>query len=126
MRLRFSQFSLHPGACAIWAAAAFLIFPPYLDASTIHGEAKFLGTLPASRPIHVSKDQDYCGQTLPNESTLVGPGQGLKNVVVYLEKAPEAPAPSPSDKENLLDNNGCRIAPRVLAMRWGEAEKATR
>ena len=68
----------------------------------------------------MSKDQDYCGRTLPNEGTLIGPGQGLKNVVVYLEKAPEAPAPSPADKENLLDNNGCRMAPRVMAIRLGE------
>ena len=118
--LRLCQFSLHPGACAIWAASAFLVISPSVSASTISGEAKFLGPVPNSHPIRVSKDQDYCGQTLPNEGTLIGPGQGLKNVVVYLEKAPEAPAPFPRDKENLLDNNGCRMTPRVMAIRLGE------
>ncbi len=109
----------------IGAASALLVLPPSGNATTIDGEAKFIGAPPHLSPIRVSKDQDYCGQTLPNESYLIGPGRGLKNVVVYLERAPESPAPSLQEKENLLDNNGSRMAPRVRRAaigRGGESE----
>ena len=69
--------------------------------------------------VKVTKDQDYCGETLPNETYMVETNGGLKNVVVFLESAA---ALSPADplKENIMENTGCRYAPRVLAMRKGE------
>lgn len=72
MGLRFSQLPLHLiAASAVWAAAAFLVLPPSIKAATIPIEAQFLGMLPDHRPIQVSKDQDYCGQTLANETKIV-------------------------------------------------------
>ena len=96
----------------------FLWTQPGAHAGTISGEARFNGALPDQPVIQLSKDQDYCGRTLPNESYLIGPNRGLKNVVIYIDRPPGQPVAS--RKENILDNQGCRFAPRVLAMAWGE------
>jgi hypothetical protein len=63
--------------------AAFLAIRPETQAASITGEVTFLGAAPSRPPIRVTKDQDYCGETISDESYLIGPGQGLKNVVVY-------------------------------------------
>jgi len=89
------------------------------SAGTITGEVKFVDSLPKLVPIKITKDQDYCGETLPNETYLVEAAGGLKNVVVFVESAPNGKAADPQ-KENFLYNDGCRYAPRVLAFQKGE------
>ena len=89
------------------------------SAGSINGEVKFNDTPPKLAAIKVTKDQDYCGETLPNEIYLIGPGGGLANVVVFIESAPVTATADPQ-KINILENNGCRYAPRILAMQRGE------
>jgi hypothetical protein len=55
---------------------------------SIVGEVRFTNAPPQLVPIRVTKDQDYCGDTLPNEIYLVDSNGGLKNVVVFIESAP--------------------------------------
>ena len=88
-------------------------------AGTISGEVKFTDVQPKLSPIKVSKDQDYCGEILPNETYLIDANGGLKNVVVFLEAAAVASAADPQ-KLNQVENNGCVYAPRIIAMRKGE------
>ena len=90
-----------------------------ISAGTITGEVKFVDSLPKLVPIKITKDQDYCGETLLNETYLVEAAGGLKNVVVFVESAPNGKAADPQ-KENFLYNDGCRYAPRVLAFQKGE------
>ena len=66
-----------------------------------------------------SKDQDYCGETLPNETYLIGSDGALQNVVVFIEASPTGAAGDPR-KENILNNTGCRYSPRILALQKGE------
>ena len=49
------------------ALSAFLIAftVPNVHAGSIMGEVKFTDAAPKLAPINVSKDQDYCGETLP-------------------------------------------------------------
>lgn len=89
------------------------------DAGTITGDVKWIDSLPKSAPIKVTKDQDYCGETLSNETYLIDANSGLKNVVVFLVAAPST-APADPQKLNLIENTGCRYAPRVIAMQKGE------
>jgi hypothetical protein len=96
----------------------FLNFASLLNAGTIAGNVKFPGAVPDLKPIQVSKDHDYCGLTLPDNSLLLGGGGGLKNAVVYIE-APGIHR-APSNKENILDTDGCSFVPRVTAMALGE------
>jgi Polysaccharide lyase family 4, domain II len=87
-------------------------------AGSIAGEVKFADAPPKLSAIKVTKDQDYCGQSVPNESYLMDSNGGLRNVVVFIEVSSiSGQAPQ---KENILDNNGCRFSPRVLAIRKGD------
>jgi hypothetical protein len=106
------------GAAALCAAALFGQVPP-TGAGTIYGEVKFIDPPPKLAPVVVSKDQDYCGETLPNETYAIDPVGGLKNVVVFIEGAPASNIPN-AQKLNVIENLGCRYAPRIHAMRNGE------
>jgi hypothetical protein len=103
---------------ALSAILLLLNSPLISEAATIVGVVHFNGPTPSLRPIQVSKDQDYCGQTLPDESLLISGAGGLKNVVVSID----APAirPAFSTKINYFDTNGCSFVPRVSAMMLGE------
>jgi len=92
------------------------------NAGSIKGEVKYNDAPPKATSIKVTKDQDYCGETLPNEIYLVDSGGGLANVVVFIEAAP-ATTIADAQKVNTLENNGCRYAPRILAMQRGERLK---
>jgi hypothetical protein len=101
--------------------AALFSLQANAQAASIRGEVNFVGNLLPERPlIRVTKDQDYCGVTLPDEGFLVGSSRGLKNVVVHVEESSTQPARKGNVKENVLENRGCRFVPRVMAMRWGE------
>mgnify|MGYP003577071653 FL=1 len=91
-------------------------------AGSIVGEVKFIDEPPKTAAIKVSKDQDYCGDTLPNETYLVGSDNALKNVVVFIETTSSTVVGNPQ-KENILNNTGCRYSPRILAMQKGEKLK---
>lgn len=91
-------------------------------AGSITGEVKFVNESPKAAPVKVSKDQDYCGDTLSNETYLIGSDDALKNVVVFVEVASSAAAADPQ-KENILNNTGCLYSPRILAMQKGEKLK---
>jgi hypothetical protein len=97
----------------------FLLFANRADGGSITGEVKFSGAPPKLPLIVVSKDQDYCGELLPNETYLIDFNGGLRNAVVFLDAAPTG-VPVDSQKLNLIENNGCRYFPRVLAMQKGE------
>ena len=106
------------------AVAAFLSSLTFADthAGAIVGEVRFTDAPPKLPVVKVSKDQDYCGETLPNETYLIDPNGGLKNVVVFIESVPVGKAADPQ-KENFLYNDGCRYVPHVMAFRLGEKLK---
>lgn len=89
-----------------------------LDAATITGEVKFTAERPKLLPVRVSKDQDYCGETLANESYLIDSSGGVANVVVFIEAGPFVAADP--KKLNVIENNGCRYTPRISAIQKGE------
>ena len=102
-----------------FTGAATLIMVACVHAGAIVGEVKFTDAPPQLKPIKVTKDQDYCGETLPNEIYLIEANGGLKNAVVFLESAPPGKQADPQ-KENFLYNDGCRYAPHVMAFQRGE------
>jgi hypothetical protein len=99
--------------------AVYFVAPVNVDGGTITGDVTFVDSAPTLTPVKVTKDQDYCGETLPNETYLVDANGGLKNVVVFLE-ATQLAVPVDPQKLNIIENTGCRYAPRILAMQKGE------
>ena len=86
---------------------------------SITGGVRFSDDPPKLPAVKVTKDQDYCGETLPNETYVIDSNGGLKNVVVFIESAPPGKA-ADTQKENFLYNEGCRYVPRVMALQRGE------
>ena len=104
------------------ASMIAMVIVAAVQAGSIIGEVKFTVVPPKLQSVKVSKDQDYCGETLPNETYLIEANGGLKHVVVFIESAPPV-TPADPQKENFLYNDGCRYAPRVMAMHRGERLK---
>ena len=99
--------------------AALLTSVGDVRGATVLGEVKFTETPPKLAGVKVTKDQDYCGVVLPNDSYLIDPNGGLKNVVVFIEAAPVI-TPADPQKLNVIENSGCRYVPRIHAMQKGE------
>ena len=108
-----------------WNCASHDLFHSYLQRGACridYREVKFVDESPKAAAVKVSKDQDYCGETLPNETYLVGSDGALKNVVVFIETTSSTAVAEPQ-KENILNNTGCLYSPRILAMQKGEQLK---
>jgi Polysaccharide lyase family 4, domain II len=99
--------------------AALLTSVGDVRGATVLGEVKFTETPPKLAGVKVTKDQDYCGEVLPNDSYLIEPNGGLKNAVVFIEAAPVI-TPADPQKLNVIENSGCRYVPRIHAMQKGE------
>ena len=103
------------------AAPAPAAPPAPIGASVISGTVKLEGTPPEARVIRMTSDP-LCmpeGPTL-SEVVLVGPGNGLQNVFVYVKDglgdrtftAPTTPV--------LLDQKGCKYMPHVFGVQVGQ------
>jgi hypothetical protein len=91
------------------------------DGGTIEGMVKLSGAVPVVPPIKTTKNQDYCGMSIPNPLYEVAKDGGLKNVEVFLkgiEKGKANPA-----GEIVLDNNHCMFDPRVQGASVGQKIK---
>src|ERR1700722_6639020 len=81
------------------------------NGGTIDGVVTLSGTAPAEAPIKVTKNQDYCGQTIPDPAYTVDAGGGVANVIVYLKDITKGKA-APSEPLALV-NSKCMFSPRA-------------
>jgi plastocyanin len=88
------------------------------DGATIQGTVKLEGKLPKLPPLQITKSKEIC-RNVPNETLIVGAGQGIRYAVVTLEGITKGVA---VEKEAVheLDNLGCRYVPHVLAATIGQ------
>jgi len=93
------------------------------NGGTIDGVVTLTGAKPTEAPITVTKNQDYCGATIPNPTYEVGTGGGLGDVIVYLKDITKGKA-APTDPV-VLDNLHCMFAPRVTGAMVGQMIKVT-
>ncbi len=91
------------------------------NGATIQGTVKLAGAAPVLPAITVTKNQDYCGKTIPNPIYVVGKGGGLANVIVYLKEVPKGKA-IPTDVVE-LKNEKCMFNPHVQAAVAGQKLK---
>lgn len=95
---------------------------------TFSGRVVFNGTAEARPPIFAKgaaiKDAEVCAaEDLPDESLIVGADNGVKNVFVFMRKAPKG-TPKPSgDVEVIFDQKGCRFIPHCLIVPVGATVK---
>lgn len=97
---------------------------------SITGSVKLNGTAPHMRGIDMSKDP-YCASQHTNspvkmETVVVGQGNGLENVVLYIsEGLPANLASTPAKEVPVFDQKGCMYSPHVLAMNPNEQFKVS-
>jgi hypothetical protein len=87
------------------------------NGGTIEGVVTLSGA-PAGATITTTKNQDYCGATIPDPTYTVDSAGGLANVIVYLKDITKG-KPGPSEPLKLV-NEHCMFAPRVQGAMVGE------
>jgi hypothetical protein len=88
---------------------------------TIDGVVTLSNSAPAAATLKVTKNQDYCGVSIPDPTYSVGPGGGLENVIVYLKDITKGKA-APAEPLNLV-NEHCMFHPRAQGAMVGESIK---
>ena len=88
------------------------------NGATIRGSVKFEGKLSKLPPLQITKSKEVC-RNVPNETLIVGAGQGIRYAVVTLEGVTKGAAVE-KDAVHELDNLGCRFVPHVLAASVGQ------
>jgi hypothetical protein len=87
------------------------------NGGTIEGVVTLSGA-PAGATITTTKNQDYCGASIPDPTYTVDSAGGLANVIVYLKDITKG-KPGPSEPLKLV-NEHCMFAPRVQGAMVGE------
>lgn len=91
--------------------------------SNLVGKIIYDGEVPKLPPVVTMgqdvKDASVCAAaTIPDESLEVDPeSKGIRNVFVYLEKAPAGAAPVAAPEKQIFDQKGCRFLPHSLIVR---------
>ena len=88
----------------------------------ITGTITFAGKAPAPRPVRMDSDP-LCkpdGGAATSEALLVGPGNGLQNVFVYVKDGLGARTYAPPTTRATLDQKGCRYVPHVFGAQVGQ------
>lgn len=88
------------------------------NGGTIEGVVKVTSAAPAVPPIKATKNQEVCGNSIPNPLYEVGPNMGVKNVEVYI-KSIEKGKPNPTGSITLI-NKHCMFEPRVQGASVGQ------
>lgn len=84
---------------------------PALLGASLTGRVSLSGSREVPSPLKVFKNRDFCGDTVPNETLLVGRDGGLRNAVVTLRPLDRVATALPG--RVVLDNHRCAFVPHV-------------
>ncbi|MGB7437046.1 MAG: carboxypeptidase regulatory-like domain-containing protein [Candidatus Acidiferrum sp.] len=91
--------------------------------STVSGKVTLSGTPPRPKPLDLAKEPEcvkmHASSPLYPENVVTGPGDSLRNVVVYISAGDPGDSPVPSTPV-LFDQQGCHYTTHVLAFRVGQ------
>jgi plastocyanin len=101
---------------AICAAAGSVAAAPM---GTIAGTIRLAGTPPNRPPLQVFKHKEVCGETVPDDRLVIGPGGGVRYAIVTVTGVTGGKKPE-RDHTVVLGNRGCRFVPHVLTAEVGQ------
>jgi len=117
------------GKAGLVALAITVLAPqavPRPAGGTVSGKVTLSGTPPKAKPFDLSKEPEClkmrASDPLMPENVLVGPGNMLRNVVVYISGGSMDQVPVPANAV-VYDQQGCHYATHVLAFRVGQEVK---
>ena len=90
------------------------------DEGTLTGTVRIAGTMPARPALPVYKSHQVCGQTIPDERLVIGPGGAVRYAVVTIEGVRGGRKPE-RDTVLVLDNRLCRFDPHVQTAEVGQS-----
>src|SRR5262245_46708595 len=98
-----------------------------LAASSITGTINYAGTVPTLRPLAMDADP-VCAKKhtspVPNEMLVLGQGNTMGNIMVWVSKGLPAGKTYPAPKtQPTIDQNGCQYKPHVLGVVAGQTVK---
>ncbi|HWJ36670.1 MAG TPA: carboxypeptidase regulatory-like domain-containing protein [Steroidobacteraceae bacterium] len=99
------------GLLATQSASAAYEVEAVANGGIIDGVVTLSGSPPGGAAIKVTKNQDYCGASIPDPAYTVGAGGGLANVIVYLKDITKGKA-APAEPLALV-NEHCMFSPRA-------------
>ena len=86
----------------------------------LDGDAPALAALTKASDENL-KDKEVCGVAdIPDQSLLVGEGNGIANVFVYLRRAPKGFKSETPAEAVVLDQKGCVFTPHVALIQTGQ------
>lgn len=86
----------------------------------LDGDAPVLEPLTKASDANL-KDKEVCGKVdISNESVIVGDGNGIANVFVYLRRAPKGYKSEVPAEPVVLDQKGCVFTPHVALIQAGQ------
>ena len=88
------------------------------NGGSLAGRVLYDGPPRTAARLPVRKNRDVCGESVADERLLVGPGRGLRNVVVRLDGI-DAGKPCETAPA-VLDNVACAFVPRVQVVAVGQ------
>jgi len=122
MRVTGNRLWLAAGLAAVsfWPGVA-------VAASSVSGTVTFDGKAPALKPLAMDADP-ACAKKhtapVPSEMLVLGSGNSMGNVMVYVSKGVPAGKTYPAPKTPVvLDQNGCQYRPHVMGIMVGQTYK---
>jgi plastocyanin len=123
-----TESSMRGTGIRLWLAAALVVmFWPgvALAASTITGTITFDGKPPVLRPIAMDAEpvcaKKHAGHPVQPEMLVLGTGQTMANVMVYVSKGLPAGKTYPVPKTPVtVDQDGCMYLPHVMGIMVGQ------
>jgi hypothetical protein len=120
MRLAYASFTAFLLSCAPFA----LLAGP--AGTRVVGRVTLNGSPSKPKPLDLSKEpacaKMHAADPLVPENVVTGPGNSLRNVVVYISTGAPYPGPVPATPV-LFDQQGCHYTTHVLAFRAGQEVK---
>lgn len=105
--------------------AATMCFAVTVEAASITGTVKYEGEVPNFRPIKMAADPicltHHTEEVFP-QALVLGEGQTLGNVFVYIKNAPKGNYPVPTEAFEVTQK-GCMYDPHVFGVRAGQPVK---
>jgi hypothetical protein len=83
------------------------------------GTVRLAGTPPARPALEVFKNPEVCGDSVPDDRLVVGPGGGLRYAIVTVDGVRGGKKPE-RDVSHVLDNRACRFEPHVQVAEVGQ------
>jgi len=121
MRVTRSRLWLAAGLVTVWVSPGVAV-----AASTVTGTITFTGKPPALKPLAMDADpacaKKHAGKPVPAEMLVLGSGQTMGNVIVWVSKGLPAGKTYPVPKTPVtLDQNGCIYVPHAMGIMVGQA-----